>query len=67
MASAQPVFLLQPSIQSYDWGKIGSESKVAQLAAASNLPGFRLDEKSPYAEVRITDMAYKLSGVKYCA
>jgi hypothetical protein len=49
------VFPLLPTIQSYDWGKRGSKSKVAQLAAASNIPGFKLDEQTPYAEVSIKD------------
>ncbi|KAJ3124753.1 Mannose-6-phosphate isomerase [Nowakowskiella sp. JEL0407] len=35
--------------QSYDWGKIGSSSKVAQLS--KNIPGFAVDESKPYAEL----------------
>ena len=46
------VFTIIPSVQGYNWGKIGSQSKVAQLASASNVPGFKLDQKAPYAEVR---------------
>jgi mannose-6-phosphate isomerase len=49
MTSIPSVFLLQPTIQSYDWGKRGSESKVAELA--SNVAGFKLDERTPYAEL----------------
>ena len=45
------VFKIIPTTQKYDWGKIGSSSKVAQYAAASKLPGFTLDESAPYAEV----------------
>ena len=45
------VFKLIPTTQKYDWGKIGLSSKVAQYAAACKLPGFMLDENSPYAEV----------------
>lgn len=45
-----PVFKILPTTQQYDWGKIGSQSKVAQLAAASRIPGFTLEDK-PYAEV----------------
>jgi len=44
------VFKLVPTIQQYDWGKIGKKSKVACLAA-SGLPGFQLEEQAPYAEV----------------
>lgn len=51
--SVEPVFKLVPTAQSYDWGKLGSDSEVARLAAASSVPGFKLDEKSPYAEVSI--------------
>ena len=46
-----PVFKIIPTTQKYDWGKIGTTSKVAQFAAASRIPGFTLDEKAPYAEV----------------
>ena len=53
MPSVSPVFALKPTIQSYDWGKRGSDSKVAQLASASSLSGFNLDESAPYAEVSI--------------
>jgi len=45
------VFKIIPTTQRYDWGKPGSKSKVAQLAVASKLPGFQLDEDAPYAEV----------------
>ena len=45
------VFKIIPTTQKYDWGKIGSSSKVAQYASASKLPGFTLDENTPYAEV----------------
>lgn len=53
MPSVPPVFALVPTTQSYDWGKTGSDSQVAQLASASNLSGFKLDEKTRYAEVSI--------------
>ncbi|HEV7738083.1 MAG TPA: type I phosphomannose isomerase catalytic subunit [Chlamydiales bacterium] len=42
-------------VQSYDWGKLGSTSKAAQYAA-KDLPGFTIDERKPYAEVRICCM-----------
>jgi len=45
------VFRIIPTVQGYDWGKRGSKSKVAQLAIASKLPDFQLDENAPYAEV----------------
>ncbi|KAJ7594993.1 mannose-6-phosphate isomerase [Mycena floridula] len=48
--SSQPVFRITPTTQQYDWGKIGSNSKVAQLASASRIPGFVLESK-PYAEL----------------
>ncbi|KAJ7230548.1 mannose-6-phosphate isomerase [Mycena pura] len=46
-----PVFKIIPTTQQYDWGKIGSSSKVAQFASASKIPGFTLDESAPYAEL----------------
>jgi len=45
------VFKIIPTTQKYDWGKRGSKSKVAQLAVASKLPDFQLDENAPYAEL----------------
>lgn len=49
--STTPVFPIIPTTQQYDWGKVGLTSKVAQFASASKTPGFKLDEKAPYAEV----------------
>ncbi|KAH9846395.1 mannos-6-phosphate isomerase [Lenzites betulinus] len=46
-----PVFKLIPTTQQYDWGKIGLSSKVAQYAQACKLPGFALDDNTPYAEL----------------
>lgn len=48
---AAAVFPIDPTVQSYDWGKIGLDSKVAQFAYASKAADFKLDEKAPYAEV----------------
>ncbi|CDO73365.1 hypothetical protein BN946_scf185008.g128 [Trametes cinnabarina] len=45
------VFKIIPTIQQYDWGKIGLSSKVAQYAVACRLPDFTLDESVPYAEL----------------
>ncbi|KAJ7089764.1 RmlC-like cupin domain-containing protein [Mycena belliarum] len=45
------VFKITPTTQKYDWGKIGSSSKVAQFASASKIPGFTLDDSAPYAEL----------------
>ncbi|ESK87995.1 mannose-6-phosphate isomerase [Moniliophthora roreri MCA 2997] len=45
------VFKIVPTTQQYDWGKRGSKSKVAQLASASQIPNFFLDESKPYAEL----------------
>lgn len=41
---------LKCSVQSYDWGKRGTESTVATLVKAAN-PDFILDESKPYAEL----------------
>ena len=48
--STEAVFRIAPTLQKYDWGKIGSQSKVAQLAAGADIPGFVLDDSAPYAE-----------------
>jgi len=39
---------LQCSVKNYDWGKLGSQSFVAQLLKAK---GQVVDEGKPYAEV----------------
>ncbi|XP_046481471.2 mannose-6-phosphate isomerase [Neodiprion pinetum] len=41
---------LKCSVQSYEWGKRGIESTVANLVKAAN-PDFSLDESKPYAEL----------------
>ncbi|KAH8103340.1 mannos-6-phosphate isomerase [Cristinia sonorae] len=46
-----PVFKIIPTTQKYDWGKIGSSSKVAQFAVSSKIPGFTLESHSSYAEL----------------
>lgn len=45
-----PVFQIIAGTQSYDWGKLGRSSKVAQFASKS-VPNFEIDENKPYAEV----------------
>ncbi|KAI0700295.1 mannose-6-phosphate isomerase [Cytidiella melzeri] len=49
--STPPIFKIIPTTQTYDWGKIGSSSKVAQFASKSKMPGFKVDEATPYAEL----------------
>ncbi|KAF8900885.1 mannose-6-phosphate isomerase [Gymnopilus junonius] len=51
MTERPSVFKLVPTTQQYDWGKVGKSSKVAQFAAASQIPGFTIDEGMPYAEL----------------
>lgn len=50
MSEGDSAFLLQAFALSYEWGKIGKSSKVAQYAKVAS-PGFNLDENAPYAEV----------------
>lgn len=45
-----PLLQLSPGIQSYDWGKKGSDSLAAQLGKVS-VKGFEVDEEKPYAEL----------------
>ena len=42
------------SIQEYDWGKTGSASLAARLAANALGPDFKVKEDKSYAEVRVT-------------
>lgn len=44
------LFRIDCGYQNYDWGKIGSNSAVAQFAAKSN-PSTKIDESKPYAEL----------------
>jgi len=43
------VLQLAAGVQSYDWGKVGRDSKAAVYAEAN--PNFELDEAKPYAEL----------------
>ena len=45
------VLKIIPTVQQYDWGKLGSSSKVAVFAQSAGLSDFRVDETKPYAEV----------------
>ncbi|KAJ9110640.1 hypothetical protein QFC19_001469 [Naganishia cerealis] len=45
-----PLLRLSPGVQSYDWGKKGSDSLAAQLAAVC-VEQFQVDEDKPYAEL----------------
>ncbi|THH16926.1 hypothetical protein EW146_g3799 [Bondarzewia mesenterica] len=51
MPSFPPVFKITPTVQQYDWGKLGLSSKVAQFAKAAGLPDFSVDDNAPYAEL----------------
>ncbi|KAI8578121.1 hypothetical protein K450DRAFT_249132 [Umbelopsis ramanniana AG] len=49
MSSAEPaIYRLKAQTQSYDWGKLGDVSKVAEFARAS---GTTTDSSTPYAEL----------------
>eukprot|EP00466_Bigelowiella_natans_P001678 jgi/Bigna1/92704/estExt_fgenesh1_pm.C_550007 len=45
MGDAVEICLVEPAVQKYAWGKIGTASAVAQLSQQ------KVDEKSPYAEL----------------
>ncbi|XP_037051960.1 mannose-6-phosphate isomerase [Bradysia coprophila] len=45
---------LEGAIKSYDWGKLGAQSKVATLAKANNL-SFNIDNENCYAELWMGD------------
>ncbi|OBZ74466.1 Mannose-6-phosphate isomerase [Grifola frondosa] len=49
-AASKNLIRLKTSIQEYDWGKKGSSSLVARLAANSIGPDFKVDENKSYAE-----------------
>ena len=47
------VFKIVPTVQQYDWGKLGTSSKVAVFSQCAGIPDFHVDESKPYAEVRV--------------
>ncbi|KAM5472354.1 Mannose-6-phosphate isomerase [Microsporum audouinii] len=46
-----PLFRLQCGVNSYGWGKVGSESAAARYAAATPVDGFSVEPDKPYAEL----------------
>ncbi|KAI1849519.1 hypothetical protein JX265_013634 [Neoarthrinium moseri] len=46
-----PLFRLQCGVNSYDWGKVGSDSAAAKFAAATPRDGFSIQSDKPYAEL----------------
>lgn len=50
------MFKLIPGIQSYDWGKLGENSKAAKFAQVS-IPNFVIENDKPYAEVSLNTKA----------
>ena len=49
-----PLVRLQCGVNSYDWGKIGSESAAAKYAAATPSDTLSVQADKPYAEVSFT-------------
>ena len=48
-----PLIRLQCGVNSYDWGKIGSDSAAAKFAAATPSDTFSIQSDKPYAEVSV--------------
>ncbi|CAJ0748619.1 2392_t:CDS:2, partial [Entrophospora sp. SA101] len=48
MTKKSSIYRLKNAVQNYEWGKIGSDSKVAQFAKVQD--GFILENDKPYAE-----------------
>ncbi|KAK8903773.1 hypothetical protein ACHAPF_009664 [Botrytis cinerea] len=46
-----PLIRLQCGVNSYDWGKVGSDSAAAKFAAATPADDFSIQEEKPYAEL----------------
>ncbi|RWA07603.1 hypothetical protein EKO27_g7503 [Xylaria grammica] len=46
-----PLLRLQCGVNSYDWGKIGSESAAAKFAAATPSDSLTIESEKPYAEL----------------
>ena len=54
------VFKIVPTVQQYDWGKLGTSSKVAVYARSAGIPDFHVNESKPYAEVRLYVMKSRI-------
>lgn len=52
MSEFHAIFKVTPGLQSYEWGKKGSDSLAAQMAKEC-VEGFKVDEEKEYAEVRM--------------
>lgn len=50
------------NVKNYEWGKVGSKSKVAQLAQLNS--GFNVDESKRYSELWMGDHVSGPSSVK---
>ncbi|KAI1276804.1 mannose-6-phosphate isomerase [Xylaria sp. FL0933] len=46
-----PLFRLQCGVNSYDWGKLGSDSAAAKFAAATPSDTLSIESNKPYAEL----------------
>jgi mannose-6-phosphate isomerase len=55
-------FKIVPTVQQYDWGKVGASSKVAVFAQSAGISEFSVDESKPYAEVSIHVMTLLRCG-----
>ncbi|KAG1890327.1 mannose-6-phosphate isomerase [Suillus subluteus] len=63
MSTIEPVFRIIPTIQNYDWGKKGKDSKVAEFASGAGIHGFTLNQSVPYAELWMGTHVKSPSGV----
>jgi hypothetical protein len=55
MSTIEPVFRVIPTVQNYDWGKKGKDSKVAEFTSGAGIHGFTLNPSVPYAEVSVPE------------
>ncbi|KAJ8107174.1 hypothetical protein ONZ43_g6820 [Nemania bipapillata] len=51
MVLPTPLYRLQCGVNSYDWGKIGSDSAAAKFAAATPSDNLTIESEKPYAEL----------------
>ncbi|KAG1751614.1 mannose-6-phosphate isomerase [Suillus paluster] len=63
MSKIEPVFHIIPTIQNYDWGKKGKDSKVSEFASGAGIDGFTLNQSVPYAELWMGTHVKSPSGV----
>jgi mannose-6-phosphate isomerase len=60
-----PLIQLQCGVNSYEWGKKGTESAAAKFAAATPSTDFSIQEEKPYAEASFREIHFSLPDLYF--